>query len=381
MTTLILYTHIRLISGWLISVPILTRKFRPTACRTMVRRSWIYFLKSTYLPRFNPITIDHPGAEGKILGWFLWKFRLRGLAYYQFNNWSTNPWTGDVAPNNQNGELFLMYPPSPTGDGSISYGANNHRLVPSIRLELMRDGLEDYEYFYLLNNSQQPEPNQANVSDTVVDKIVSTAVAYNRDSDMLYNLRKQVGLKLGGEIVVLPTLTPVTVHPRSDETPGQYYINFQDPDGLPSASPLTINGKTYMKIGTDLYDTGNGYGWIRAAEVPTSSFFSNWDQWVDPTPKELLGSAVINDWGREDVFEFDLPNGTYNVTVCAGSRSSTRTHTIIIEGVNFIDHETTSNSWITRTLPVIVADKKLTLQMGSFEQISYLNYLEIEAVK
>ena len=28
--------------------------------------TWIYWLYNTYLPRFNPFTIDHPGVEGKL---------------------------------------------------------------------------------------------------------------------------------------------------------------------------------------------------------------------------------------------------------------------------------------------------------------------------
>lgn len=340
--------------------------------------SWIYFLKSTYLPRLNPITIDHPGVESKMLGWFLWKYRLRGIAYYQFNTWSSNPWTSGINPYGQNGERFLMYPPSPSGDGSISYGANNHRLVPSIRLELMRDGLEDYEYFYLLGGSSQPQPDIKNSSDSQVDKIISTAIAYNRDSRLLYNIRKQVGLKIGGEISEVEDLVPETAHPRSDGEPGNYFINFQDLTGEPTDNPLVVNGKTYMKIGADLYDEERGYGWYKAADVPSNGFYGHWDQWIDPEPKKLLGSSVINSWGREDVFEFDLPNGTYKVTVCSGTRSSPRTHKVIIEGAVFIDEEVTNNQWITRSNNVTVSDKKLTLQMGMFDEISYVNYLEIE---
>jgi hypothetical protein len=88
---------------------------------------------------------------------------------------------------------------------------------------------------------------------------------------------------------------------------------------------------------------------------------------------------VIDSWGREDVFEFDLPNGLYNVTACAGSRSSPRYQNIVIEGVVFMNDEVTNNSWITRTKRIEVRDKKLTLVMGKYEQIGYINYLDIEA--
>ncbi|BHH84047.1 DUF4091 domain-containing protein [Desulforhopalus sp. 52FAK] len=338
--------------------------------------TWIYFLHGTMLPRFNPLTIDHQGIEGKLLGWFLWKYRLRGFGYYAFNNWSENPWTRPLN-SGQNGNLFLIYPPSET-NSSISYGSNSHRFVPSIRLELMRDGLEDYEYFHLLNTSQQPEPYESNSADTQVDKVIGYTVAYSRDSEFLYNLRRVIGLKVGGEINSIPDLEPVSEHSRSDGSPGNYYINFQDPVGQPEGD-VTYNGHTYMKIGDDLYDADVGYGWMKDAEVDDDDFYPHWDQWIDPEPKELLGSSVIDSWGREDVFEFDLPNGTYNVTACAGSRSSTRYQNIVIEGVSFMDNEVTNNSWITRTKQIEVKDKKLTLIMGKYKKIGYINYLDIEA--
>lgn len=338
--------------------------------------TWIYFLHGTRPPRFNPITIDHPGIEGKLTGWFLWKYRLRGLGYYAFDSWAANPWTTPLN-SGQNGNLFLLYPPSETNT-TIAYGANNHRFVPSIRLELLRDGLEDYEYFYRLHGGMQPQPGAVNPADDQVDKIIGDTVAFNRDSEFLYNLRRLVGLKAGGEIAAIPDIAPDSAHPRADGAPGNYYINFQDPAGEPTGE-VTVNGHGYMKIGDALYSAVAGYGWFKAGDVPDSDFYPAWDQWIDAEPKALLGSSVINSWGREDVFEFDLPNGLYNVTACAGSRSSPRYQNIVIEGVVFMKDEVTSNSWITRTKRIEVRDKKLTLVMGRYEQIGYINYLDIEA--
>ncbi|MCP4126394.1 MAG: hypothetical protein GY753_04945, partial [Gammaproteobacteria bacterium] len=44
-----------------------------------------------------------------------------------------------------------------------------------------------------------------------------------------------------------------------------------------------------------------------------------------------------------------------------------------------MDDEVTNNSWITRTKQVTVKDKKLTMVMGKYEKIGYINYLDIEA--
>jgi hypothetical protein len=187
-----------------------------------------------------------------LTGWFLWKYRLASIAYYSMNNWSKNPWL-DPIKSNHNGDLFMLYPPS-RDNTNISYGSNNHRLVPSSRLELLRDSLEDYEYLYLLNNGAQPVPGQANISDGPADKIISDLTSYTRDDDFLYNLRRLIGLKLGGEISDIPNISPPAFHPRAQGEPGKYYINFQDPTGSPSRNALVVADHEYMTIGWSTYD-------------------------------------------------------------------------------------------------------------------------------
>ena len=67
-----------------------------------------------------------------------WKARATGLLYWSVNYWTKNPWEDPANTKwGQNANGSLMYP-GPDGP------------VDSIRLEALRDGLEDYEYLYLL---------------------------------------------------------------------------------------------------------------------------------------------------------------------------------------------------------------------------------------
>lgn len=339
--------------------------------RDFGEQTWVYFLHGTRPPYFNPITLDHPGIESKLTGWFLWKYRIRGLAYYSLNNWSKNPWT-DPLTDGHNGDWFLLYPPS-RDNQPMAYGANGHRMVPSIRLELMRDSLEDYEYLYLLNQGRPPEAFQTNPADAQADKIISGLTSYHRDSEFLYNLRRLIGLKLGGEIEEIPDLASTAGHPRAQGAPGNYYLNFQDPNDQPSADPLVVDGKTYQKIGWNAYDETLGVGWFGdLAHVKT--------QYLDNAPNPLQASVIYDDWGRQKTWEFDLPNGDYTVTVSAGwqGRKYARNQ-ITVEGVPFITDEAT-DPYLVRTHPVTVQDHKLTLQMGIFDEYTLLNYLDIEAM-
>ena len=336
--------------------------------------TWVYFLHGTRPPYFNPITLDHPGIESKLSGWFLWKYRLRGLAYYSLNDWSKNPWTQPMT-DGHNGDTFMLYPPSES-NSAIAYGANGHRFVPSIRFELMRDSLEDYEDLYLLGGGQ-PVVGVTNAADSQANKIIAGLTSYTRNSEFMYNLRRLIGQKNGGEIAAIPDIQLPATHPRAEGPPGNYYINFQNPAGEPVANPLVVSGKTYMKIGPADYNTTAGYGWYAPPDV-------NWKTtYLGSGPNVLQRSILYSDWGRKATFEFDLPNGEYNVTVSVGWQGRTYSyHQVEIEGVNFVNVEATTpaNPYLVRTKTVYISDNKLTMAIGDGHEYTMLNYLTVEAV-
>jgi hypothetical protein len=275
-----------------------------------------------------------------------------------------------------NGDTFMLYPPSESNT-AIAYGSNGHRFVPSIRFELMRDSLEDYEYLYVLSGGQ-PQVNQTNAADPHVNKIITGLASYTRNSEFTYNLRRLIGLKNGGEIAVIPDINPPPTHPRAEGPPGNYYINFQDPAGQPTANPLIVNGHTYLKIGGNDYaaDTSLGYGWYAPPDV-------HWlTTYLSSGPNVLQRSIFYSDWGRPATFEFDLPNGEYNVTLSVGWQGRTYSHQKVdIEGVSFVNDEATTPAmpYLVRTKRVYISDNKLTLALGIFDEYTMLNYLDIEA--
>ncbi len=347
--------------------------------------TWIYWLHGTRPPFFNPITLDHPGIEGKLTGWFLWKYRLRGIAYYSLNNWSKNPWTNPME-SGHNGDLFMLYPPSETGT-PIAYGANNHLLVPSIRFELMRDSLEDYEYLLLLNGGAGPVENVTNPSDAVCEKIIKGTASYTGDSGYLYNLRRLMGLKIGGEIESIPDIEPPVAHPRSLGSPKSYHINFQDPEGEPKTTRtedtfgsgyihryVSLGEDDYLQVGVSQYDTAAGFGWLD----DTAHFKTGRDPWGSETDERRITYAY-DDWAHHPGgFEFDLPEGGYEVEVSVGTpRKVRKRNRVVIEGTVFVDDEP-SEMYIVRKKQVTVRDHKLTVEVGIWGEYTMLNYLIIE---
>jgi len=86
--------------------------------------------------------ISARGVDHRALFWITYKYGIDGYLIWTVNRWSNNPWEepnrGDrVAAGNH----FLLYP---NPDGTVS---------PSIRICMMRDGLEDYEYHWLLEQA------------------------------------------------------------------------------------------------------------------------------------------------------------------------------------------------------------------------------------
>ena len=106
-------------------------------------------------PPFGNLMIEWPASDHRLLLWQNWKFHVTGFLYWGLNVWRDNL-TGDK-----------RWPESPwnpatwrndagaahNGDGQLLYPGPDGKPLSSIRLENVRDGLEDYEYFWLLRDA------------------------------------------------------------------------------------------------------------------------------------------------------------------------------------------------------------------------------------
>ena len=328
---------------------------------------WWYFLYGDAPPHFNPITIDHPGIESRIGHWAAWKHRVRGFAYYSVTGWGSDPYNNPKPMGTaQNGDGFLLYPPVAG------------KLVSSIRWELLREGAEDYEYLLLANQGSVPKtPDSPAGVDVSVGSAVSSVTSFTRDASALLHLRNQLGLRLEGKVNGWPTLDskPPGAHARA-----AYYINFQDPAGEPSQSPLTVDGHEWIKVGWDAYDSKKGYGWV-GPYIGNPTIMKT--TFLGAGPNVLQRSIIYNDYGRTDTFNWDLENGTYKVTVSVGWDGKTYSkHKVVVEGMPLYDSVATTPQMPYRTdsITVQVSDGNLTLEAGQTNEYTMLNWLSIEPV-
>ena len=97
---------------------------------------------------FPGYEIDRPGAAARAMGWLAFRERVAGELYYDMlHAWSGDPWK-DVRAFAGNGDGTLLYPGLPD-----RLGGSHPFPVESIRLKLVRDGIEDWEMLALAERS------------------------------------------------------------------------------------------------------------------------------------------------------------------------------------------------------------------------------------
>ncbi len=125
--------------------------------------------------------IDFPVMSYRITPWLNRRYGVTGLLYWATVYWSSpqrNPWDDPGFRVRFNGEGALFYPGQDAGiDGPVA----------SIRLKNLRDGMEDYEYFVILEKRGGKE-----VVEEIVQSAVPTWGTWRQDPNALLELRKRM---------------------------------------------------------------------------------------------------------------------------------------------------------------------------------------------
>ena len=124
---------------------------------------WWYISTACKAP-YTGLFIDHPAMDMRVWLWQTWDYNVQGVLIWASNYWTSpavypnslqNPYLDTMAwvPTDHrpfgNGDGRFIYPPEAAADGSQKdFVADDP--VSCIRLEMFRDGMEDYEYFVIL---------------------------------------------------------------------------------------------------------------------------------------------------------------------------------------------------------------------------------------
>lgn len=144
--------------------------------------------------------IDAPAMDPVMVPWITEQYKMTGFLYWAANFWTEtpNPWldavtfiSGFLCSDGYvlNGEGSLLYPGDhvkrftgqPNVDGPVS----------SLRFELLREGIEDYDYIQMLKNGGQKA-----FADSVVNKLVIDVSTFSRNVSDLYEARKAMAKQL-----------------------------------------------------------------------------------------------------------------------------------------------------------------------------------------
>jgi len=138
-----------------------------------------------YFTGWPSYMIDVSPVANRIMEWMTWKYGIQGELYFSMNvsyGDRGGPWD-DINRFGGNGDGTLFYPGVPQ-----RIGGTTQIPIESIRLKLIRDGLEDYEYLNMLGSS--PLAREA------ADSLVHKTYEFEHDPEKLYAARRRLGEEL-----------------------------------------------------------------------------------------------------------------------------------------------------------------------------------------
>ncbi|MCX6624260.1 MAG: DUF4091 domain-containing protein [Acidobacteria bacterium] len=141
-----------------------------------------------YFTGWPSYMIDAPGAANRVMQWLAWKFRMEGELYYSMNEaygQGNDPWV-NVYLFGGNGDGTLFYPGRPA-----RIGGRRDIPIESIRLKLIREGMEDYEYLALLARLKGRK-----LADQCANRIVKEPYLWESRPEVFLEVRRELGASL-----------------------------------------------------------------------------------------------------------------------------------------------------------------------------------------
>ena len=146
---------------------------------------WWYTALGPLFPYANFASLEMPFVEGRLLGWMTHLYRADGFLFWAVNYWS--------APNAlvDERDTFCDWCSSVGngvhGDGVLLYPGREH-VLPSIRLAMVRDGVEDYEWLCLAaKKSGHPSV------DALSRRLVRSRTEFTRNPSEIREVRRRIG--------------------------------------------------------------------------------------------------------------------------------------------------------------------------------------------
>jgi len=129
--------------------------------------------------------VDAPGAANRVMQWIAWKYRIQGELYFSMDEAygrGKDPWL-DVRLVGGNGDGTLFYPGRPE-----IIGGHTDIPIESIRLKLIREGMEDHEYLSLLEKLAGRE-----AAEEFAERIARKPYLWESHPEAFLRVRRELG--------------------------------------------------------------------------------------------------------------------------------------------------------------------------------------------
>jgi hypothetical protein len=159
---------------------------------------------------FPNFFVDYPATDPRVIFWMNWKYRVPGFLYWTINRWHANLQGREPAIQKQI-DAGKRWPEVPwrtqtaasfNGDGHLVYPGLGGRLLSSIRLESIRDGIDDYEYFHLLDTLVKQAEKNSKVDKTLLERakkllevkpeVVTSRTDFTTDPKVMLDARREL---------------------------------------------------------------------------------------------------------------------------------------------------------------------------------------------
>jgi Glycoside hydrolase 123, catalytic domain/Glycoside hydrolase 123 N-terminal domain len=179
---------------------------------------WWYVCTGPKQP-YPGLFTDHPGTDFRVWLWQTWKYDFKGILVWRLNRWTSKDaypdhpqspyedpmswrkgWGGDGDPLHPygNGDGMFLYPPEAAA--GVAEEPVFDPPVDSIRWEMIRDGIEDYEYLSILKRLLDERKGTLSRRKyqrfegllEVPDEITSDLTAYTKDPAPIEEQRDRV---------------------------------------------------------------------------------------------------------------------------------------------------------------------------------------------
>jgi len=140
--------------------------------------------------------LDYPLIRVRIFTWLAFKYGIPGFLHWGLNHWawhppfytkhSYNPYDNTTGGSLQAGDSYVIYPPRMPNESDDP--------VDSIRWEIIRKAMEDYEYLYMLRELSESGNEQAkSLLVEFEERVVPNFTEHTRDSSYLEDFRLRIG--------------------------------------------------------------------------------------------------------------------------------------------------------------------------------------------